>query len=244
MRSSADAPSVKIGLDDPGGTGKVRISTDGPGQPIDIGRFERGDLAQRVIVELSEGDDHRGGFADGRGGRPAESTESAADERAGRGRCPRRLASHDISSTRRLAGQRRSCSTARDRPVAFSEGMARVDPAGHRRRRLRLRRTTLSARDARFEWCLVLAASRSSTRVATATCQVGVRVVDLGHPTSRQPRRRRIVAGQVRMIGASESAPGCLDLGRRGTRLHAQHISRISSCHHRRVYWPGDGSAT
>ena len=52
-----DPAPIEIGLDDPRRRGDVRIAHDGPDQPVDVGRLERRDLAQRVAMELAELED-------------------------------------------------------------------------------------------------------------------------------------------------------------------------------------------
>ena len=61
--------------------------------------------------------------------------------------------------------------------------------------------------------------------------QCGVGVVDLGHPLGRNPRGRRIVAGQVRVVRPSQASPGGLDLGRAGALVDAEDQVGIA-CRH------------
>ena len=61
--------------------------------------------------------------------------------------------------------------------------------------------------------------------------ELGVGVVDLGHPLGRQARGRRIVAGQVRVMGPGEPAPGRLDLDGGRARLDAEDDMGIALCH-------------
>src|SRR4029079_17947279 len=56
-------------------------------------------------------------------------------------------------------------------------------------------------------------------------------VVDLGHQLGRDPRRGRIVAGQVRVMGPRQASPGGLDLRRRRAGLDPEHDMRVTFRH-------------
>ena len=71
---------------------EIRVVANGPGDPVDVRRLERRDLAEGMVMELPERDHGRLGRLERGRGRAAEMAEAIAHERAGRGRSTRRLA--------------------------------------------------------------------------------------------------------------------------------------------------------
>ena len=230
--ASSDVPAVQIGLDDACRRDEVGIVVDRAGHPVDVRRLEGRDLAQGVVVELAERDDRGFRLLERRRRRTAEVAEAAADERAGRRRGPRRLATDGVVAKGRLAGQGRPPGTVADGLVSSSIGVARVDARRDRPSRLRGWRTTAAALAPGFERSTVRRLPRSGLAPPPRDPgQRGIGVVDLGHPSRRRARCGGIVAGQVGMVGPGEAAPGRLDLRRRGARSHTEHDSRISLGH-------------
>ena len=152
-----------------------------------------------------------------RRGRPPEVAEPVAVERSGRRRRARRLAARrDRSRSGGWPRQRRPAGAVADGLVARPERPARVDPAGDRPGRLRgaAGRRAGAATPASNGVPSRRPRPSAPSRRSGVPGQRRVGVVDLGHPAGRDARRRRIVAGQVRVVGPGEPPPGGLDLGR------------------------------
>ena len=144
-----------------------------------------------------------------------------------------------LAAQRRLAGRRRPArrcgppgASADDASgcVAGTSG-ARVDPAGQPGTRSGRRSRRPAAAAARR----VPGSASASPAARLAPIGRGlpgqrrIRVVDLGHPPRGDPRGRRIVAGQVRVVRPSEPPPGGLDLaGWRRARHRGRHEGRVS----------------
>ena len=116
-----DPAAIEVGLDDPRRADQVRVVVDGPGHPVDVGRLEGRDLAERVVVELAERDDVCASAAssDGGGGRRKWRTRSRTSGPVGveaRGGSRRSRAAADG----RLAAQRSSGPAAL--PTAWLRG--------------------------------------------------------------------------------------------------------------------------
>jgi hypothetical protein len=182
-----DPTQVEIRLDDPGRADQIRIVTDRPGQPVDVRRFESGDLAQGVVVEFSERHRRCRRLRERRSRWPSEPAEAAANERTGRGRRPGRLPSDHVGSPRWLPSQRRRRTAAGYRLIPDAECLGRIDPSGHGPSRLRLRGTTLTPRDVGLEWSAAPLASGPIVGSGSPPRQRGIRVVDLGHPARGEP---------------------------------------------------------
>jgi hypothetical protein len=126
-----------------------------------------------------------------------------------------------------------------ERLVPRPECLGRVDPAGHGPRRSRSRGTAApspgsAARTGRPAIRRRVSGPRAAPTPcarAAVPCQVGVRLVDLGHQASSDPRGRGVVAGQVRMVLPCEPAPGGLDLGRGRSGLDPEDVMRVALRH-------------
>ena len=144
-RSGGRGAGPRAGRGRPGRPGRpprVRVARDGPGEPVDVGRLERGDLARacgrgtcrirpRAFARAS---------SDG-GGRTAEVADAVLDRAARSGSRP--AAARDRPGCPAAAAGRpaaRDAMGSRRDLVARPVGRAHVDPAGHRRCGLGLRR--------------------------------------------------------------------------------------------------------
>ena len=193
-----------------------------------------------MAVELAELDDMLARPLERRWLRPPEVADPTSFHRSGRGRGSRFLVPPPLGAQRRsvplsLARVRiRSSGLPRRRLVAGSIGRGGIDPAGHRPRGLRWRRTALSARH------VAHIGRRSATRALAIDRpdECGVCVIDLRHLSRRDARGSRIVAGQVRVMRPSELAPGGLDRRCVGTPGDAEHDVRIALRHTRSVPTP------
>ena len=206
--------------------------THGPGHPVDVRRLECRDLAERVVMELAERD-HRGLRVVERWCRRSpEVAHPVTDQRPRRCRRARRLAPNRVIAERWLTRQGRAPCPVADGLVARSVRAAGVDPTGHRARGLWWRRATPPSWSLGLERGTVGAVAgrrRPTRRWLAGERRVGV--VDLGHPARGRARRRRIVAGEIRVIGPCESPPGGLDLRRRGARFNAENVPGVSPGH-------------
>jgi hypothetical protein len=237
-----DAFSIELGAHDPRRGDEIRVARDRRREPVDVRRFECGDLAERVSVELAEAELEIEGILERRRHRPAEVADPGARERPGGGARPRRLPERRCRAQRWLAADDRPPGGARRRMeglVARPHVAGRVNSPGHRSGRLGLRGTA-PLRGAR-------AAAGVAGRAGIGRSDIGprpalaeppavpgqgrLRVVDLGHPLGGDPRRRRIVSGQVRVMRPGEAPPRCLDLGRAGTRVDAEDDVGIACWH-------------
>ncbi len=234
MRPSNDAAAIEIGLDDAGRGHELRVPGDGAGHPVDVGRLERGDLAERVPVELPELHRVLAREVERRRLGAPEVAEPAAFERTGRGGRPRRLLADLLPAHRGLAG-RMGAARAWGAPVptggliALPERAGHVDPAGDRAAGPRPGRATPALGAVPTE-VGALAGPRSPVGLGFAG-EGRVGIVDLGHTTRGCLGGGRVVAGQVRMVRPGEPAPGCLDLGRGGAAFDAEDHVRIALCH-------------
>jgi len=249
-RRSADPPDplpVELVTNDTRRGGQLRITLDRPGHPVDVRRLERGDLAQRVAPELPEVelDLERVGE---RGAHTRLMASGTPPLHGARGRRGSQLPGRPVRARRRLAGQRVPLAGRRGRLVSGPEGAARVQPTGHRPGRARPRRSSAArslARRGPSRWCIGASGPRARpTRARTPstgpdraarTGERRVRRVDLRHPCRGATRRRRVVAGQVRVVAASEGAPGRLDVVGRGAGFDAEHDVGILRRHGRSV---------
>src|SRR6185503_8830216 len=82
VRPPDDPPPIEIGLNAPGGRDELRVAGDRPRQPVDVGRLERRDLAERVAAELAEWQLVVPGRVDGWQRRRPEAADTVSLERA------------------------------------------------------------------------------------------------------------------------------------------------------------------
>ena len=121
-----DPPAIEVGLDHPRRADQVRIAGDRPRHPVDVGRLEGRDLAERVVVELAERDDRRLGLLER--GRRSAAGSGAAD----RGRAAR------SASTRAAARGRRRSARSGGWPGSGRPSRRRCRPAWFRGRNVSL----------------------------------------------------------------------------------------------------------
>jgi hypothetical protein len=144
--------------------------------------------------------------------------------------------------SRNAAADDRSPGGARRRMeglVAGPDVAGRVNSPGHRSGRFGLRRTAPLRRAGATPGVAGrtgIGRSDIGPRPAPAEPpavpgQRRVRVVDLGHPLGRDPRRCRVVSGEVRVMRPGEAPPCGLDLGRAGARVDAQDEVGIACWH-------------
>ena len=174
-----DAAAVEVVADHPRGRHEVPVAGDRRREPVDVGRLEGRDLAQRVPVELPERQLDVDGLVERRAGRRAEVAEPRPGQ-AGRSACSPAVArARPGRPWRGLAGERMGRGEPAlggpERDVPRPERVRRVDPARHRAGRTRPRRAATAGARA------VRAAGRS---LAGA---VRVRVAD--PPSAAGPRR-------------------------------------------------------
>ena len=239
IRSTGDPTAIEIGLDDARRSHKVGIVVDRSGDPVDVRRLKRRNLAEGVVVKLAERDDRGSGNLERWGRRSPECAKPIANEGTRWRRCPRRLRAGRIVAQWWLSGERRPAPPVSDGLIADTEGTAGIDSPGDRASRLWVRR---SATPSRAIWrkgdfvCGVGSVRATAPTLAIRTpgqCRVGV--VDLGHTARCGARCRWVIAGQVRMVGPGKTSPGSLDLGRRRVRLDTQDDERVWFDHHPRV---------
>ena len=202
-----------------------------------------------MAVELAEFDDVTACLVEARRRGSTEVRHLVTDHRTGRGGCPWRLRADSFSTHRRLTAQvggrvlrGRACGgtgpgSRHGRAVPGLPGgrlVPRLIRAGHVHpssdRATRPRSRWASAADGLLAEFRPLAGSLSAVSLGLAG-QRGVGVVDLGHPSRRRTRCRRVVAGQVRMVGPGQASPGGLDERGRRTTGDTQDVVRISFGH-------------
>lgn len=239
IRSTGDPTAIEIRLDDARGSHKVGIVVDRSGDPVDVRRLKRRNLAEGVVVELAERDDRGSGDLERWGRRSPECAEPVANEGTRWRRCPRRLRAGWIVAQWWLSGERRPAPPVSDGLIADAERTAGIDAPGDRASRLWGRRSTTTSRAIWRERDFVCAARSVRATVPTLAirapgqCRVGV--VDLGHAARCGARCRWVIAGQVRMVGPGKTPPGSLDLGRRRVRIDTQDDEGVRFGHHPRV---------
>src|SRR5947207_7713849 len=133
-RSAPDAghaPRVEVILDDPRGSNEVTVARDRVGDPVDVGRLEGRDLAQRVTAELAELDWDRTGLCEVRRGRRVEVAHARASQRARGIRCARRLRRLWFAAQRRLVGHAVRPMAVGRGLVARRERLGEVEPRSH-----------------------------------------------------------------------------------------------------------------
>jgi hypothetical protein len=184
-----DSTQIEVVPNDSGGRYEIRVARDRGREPVDIGRFECGDLAEGVTVELPEFELALERVGERRAGGRSEVPDPGPREGPRRGartwwltlldRDPEGL----VTAQRGTASPRRSGS---DRLVPWSDRPRGVNASGDRSTRLRPGRTTATPGR-----CAALPGTRSPSRAilgpaatsATRSGQRRVGVVDLRHLT-------------------------------------------------------------
>ena len=164
--------------------------------------------------------------AGGSGGAGRARAARSASRRAAARRAPARRGAAAGPAAERRASRRPGW---RAGLVARPERRGRVDAAGDRT-------ASASARGGPPRRRAPSAPEVGRRRVAAAgprsavPGQRRVGVVDLGHPPRRRPGRRRVVTGQVGVVGPGEPPPGGLDACRvaRRARRRGRHADRVS----------------
>src|SRR4051794_15936209 len=139
-----DAAAIEIALDDTSRVHEVRVMVDRPRHPVDVGRLERRDLAERVVVELAERHHRRLGHFERRCRCTAEVAEPVALERPCRRRRAEGLAPHDARPLRRLTTEGCPAGAVARGLVAWLIDAAHVHATRDGARRFRRRRTSAS----------------------------------------------------------------------------------------------------
>jgi hypothetical protein len=239
MASPPHASCIEVRLNDTRSRDELGVASDRPCDPVDVRRLERGDVPERVPVELAELDDVRPRPIESRRAGPPEVPDPGALERPGRSRRSRRLLTDALTTERRMAAQWRAAAMrvlptglARGRLVTGLERRGRIDPSGDGPRRPGRRWPATTTRAVLPE--VGRRAARRSFAVRLAGKR-GIRVVDLGHLPGGDPRRGGVVAGQVGVVRPRESPPRGLDAGRIGAPLDAEDLVGIAFRHGRSV---------
>ena len=138
-RPADDPAPIQVGLDRPVPRPRGPDRGDGPRDPVDVGGLERGDLAERMAVELAEPDDRgRRASSEGGGGPPevahAARTSGPVGVRA-RGGSRSTIATRSGGWPGRIV-RRVVAAVARRAWLRGRYVAARVDAAGHRSGRL------------------------------------------------------------------------------------------------------------
>ena len=157
--------------------------------------------------------------------RTAEIADLRPLQRSRRITCPRRLPVVVVEADGRLTRWMGGSTISRsERLVPRSDRAGHIQAARHGTRRLGPRRAS-SPRRGRIvvKGCALRPRSRSLAGAPRrAPCQGRVRLVDFRHLARGEPRRLRVVPGQVGVMLPSEATPGRLDLGGSRTRLDAE----------------------